>query len=296
MEEIVYLCDLSFYSSSVAGDSLIASDKMGGVHIIAPEISTVNIDHFKKDVNFYPIDDLCFTTTDMFKGIRVWDRCRGDIVYSYKEDSIKMHTYSRTGCLAAVGEGCVKLYDLRVRYNIDAVPLKMCKKAEWGNDRIYCINDECVVEYDTRNMSSMVCGEKNEAYLKKKNIEGILDLISISKGEFCTVKRDGVPYLMRLSGVDVMEGTRRASIGWKMIKVKDTSDDFVIGMVSENTVGFYGYKDTWTHEFDGISHVDWMCFSKRKIYMFADKKIYLIEREYEGLKELMKEGPGSLEE
>ncbi|KAG5860551.1 hypothetical protein KMI_01g01920 [Encephalitozoon hellem] len=291
MEHVSYLCDLSFYSSCGVGDSLIASDKMGAVHIVAPVMSVLSVDHFKKDIKFYPIDDVCFTTADMFKGIRVWDRCLGEVVYSYKEDSIRMHTYSKNGCLAAVGEGCVKLYDLRVRYNIDAVPLKMCRKAEWGNDRIYCINDECVVEYDTRNTSSMVCEEKSEAQMKKKGIEGILDFASVSRGEFCTVRRGDTVYLMRLSGLDVMEGTRRTSIGGKMIKVKDSPDDFVIGTVDGNGIGFYEYKDTWTHEFEEFTSVDWMWFGKSKTYIFADRKAYFMEGGYERFKSVMRGGP-----
>ncbi|AFN83542.1 hypothetical protein EROM_081260 [Encephalitozoon romaleae SJ-2008] len=295
MEDASYLCDLSFYSSSSAGDSLIASDKMGVVHIVAPVMSTMSVDHFKKDIKFYPTDDLCFTTADMFKGIRVWDRCLGEVVYSYKEDSIKMHAYSRTGCLGAVGEGCVKLYDLRVRYNIDAIPLKMCWKAEWGEDKIYCINDECVVEYDTRNMSSMMCSEKSEAQLKKKDIEGILDFASTSKGEFCTVLREEVTYLMRISGLEVMEGTRRTSVGGKIIKIEDSFDDFVIGTVNGSTMGFYEYKDTWTHKFDGLTNVDWMWFGKNKTYMFADRKVYFMVGGYERFKTAMKGGPDTAE-
>ncbi|CAD26430.1 WD repeat containing protein [Encephalitozoon cuniculi GB-M1] len=291
MEHALYLCDLSFYSSSMVGDSLVASDKMGAVHMVAPCMNTVSVDHFKKDIKFYPTDDLCFTTTDMFRGIRVWDRSRGDVVYSYKEDSIKMHTYNKMGCLAAVGEGCVKLYDLRVRYNIDAVPLKMCRKAEWGDNRVYCINDECVAEYDTRNMSSMACEEKSEVQLKKKDIGGILDFASISRGEFCTVKRGGTTYLVRMDGLEVMEGTRRTSVGDRMIKIKDASDDFVIGALGGSTVGFYEYKDTWTYELDGFGHVDWMCFGRNGVYVFAGRKTYFIEGGYERFKELAKRDP-----
>lgn len=283
MEHASYLCDLSFYSSSMAGDSVVAADKMGGIHMLVPGGGVVSVDHFKKDVKFYPADDLCFTTADMFKGLRVWDRSRGEVVYSYKEDSLQMHAYGARGCLGAVGEGCVKLYDLRVRYNVGAVPLRMCRKVEWSGERIYCVGEGYVAEYDARCMGS---NEKNAGRLRVKEVEGVLDVVSVWKGEFCTTRKDGTTYLVRLDGVDAQEGTRRPCVGGKLMKVGETSDGFVIGALGDNTVGFYEYKDTWTHVFSGAGHVDWVLFGEGNSYVFADRKVYLMEGGYDRFKGL----------
>lgn len=284
MEHFFYLCDLSFYSSSMVNDSLIATDKAGTVHVISPVMTALKSDHFKKDIKFYPIDDVCFTTADMFKGIRVWDRHRGKIVYSYKEDSIRMHTYNEEGCMAAVCEGGAKLYDLRIRYCIGILPLSMCWMAEWGTGKIYCVNDACIAEYDIRNTAGMLSNTRVKEDSSKdglRNIEGVLDFISIGAGEFCTVNRKDAMYLLKLNGPMETDASRRKCIGSRMVKIDDSKDDFVIGILDGNKMGFYEYKDTWLCKFDEFKNVEWVWFGKNNSYMFVDRKLYFMEGGYE---------------
>lgn len=294
MEPFSYFCDLSLYSSSMVGDSLIACDKAGAIHMLAPAMDILRPDHFKKDVKFYPVDDVCFTSADLFKGIRVWDKERGEEVYSYREDSIRMHTYSKEGCLGAVGDGCVKLYDLRVRYSVGVMPLSMCWMAEWGDGRIYCISSECIAEYDIRNTSGIVSNTRSESSIpghprSERKVCGVQDFISIDGGEFCTVRRGDTTYLLRLdeSTPAVEEATRRMCVGDRMVKVKDGCDDFVIGVPSGNRMGFYEYRDTWMCEFGEFKNIEYLWFGRDSSYVFADRKVYVMEGGYERFKDLV---------
>ncbi|KAM0671297.1 hypothetical protein OCOL_001749 [Ordospora colligata] len=268
--------------------SIIACDKMGTIHTIMPVMSEISMDHLKKDIKFYPADDLCFTTTDMVKGIRVWDRCRAEMVYSYKDDYIKMHAYSKNGCMAAVGEGSVKLYDLRVRYNIDTIPVGMCKMAEWGDNRVYCIAENSIVEYDTRNLDNMVSGQRSEDRMSVSKLNGVIDFASMHKGEFCMMKRNGMVYLQKIEELKEVAGYERPSIGSKMIKIRNEIDDFAIGAVEDNKVCIYEYRDTWMCVMEGVNHIDWMWFCRNNCYMFADRKVYLMEGGYEEFKKAIR--------
>ncbi|KAH9410925.1 hypothetical protein HK407_09g15200 [Ordospora pajunii] len=290
MERFFYLCDLSFFSSSMVQGSIIACDKMGTIHTIMPIMGEIAVDHFKKDIKFYPVDDLCFTTADMVRGIRVWDRCRAEIVYSYKEDSIRMHAYGNNGCMAAVGEGSVKLYDLRVRYSIDAIPVGMCKMAEWGDSRVYCVGESSIVEYDTRNLCNMVSGQRSEDRMNVGKLEGVIDFASMYKGEFCILKRNGSLHLQKIEGLKEVGGYERPTVGSKMIKIRNEIDDFAIGVLDENRVCVYEYRDTWACAIDGVHHVDWMWFCQDNCYVFADRKVYLMEGGYEEFKKAMRKG------
>lgn len=279
--EFFYLCDLSLHSSSMAGDSLVASDRAGDVHVVMPTMSTFKSDHFKKDIKFYPADDLCFTTADMFRGIRVWDRARGQIVYSYREDSIRMHAYSRDGCLAAAAEGCVKFYDLRVRYHVGAVAAQ-CRKIEWSGDRIHCVASDSVSEYDMRNLGS---GQSEQ--VRRLEIEGIQDFVSTEGGDFCIARRGETNYLLHVEGATTseMESTRRVCVGDRMVKARD-SRDFSVGVLDGNSIGFYEYRDTWACVLGQFRKIDEMWFGRENVYAFADRKIHFMEGGYSRLREL----------
>jgi hypothetical protein len=272
MNGFFYLTDSRYFSSSLIGDSLVVGENTGDLQVV-PQLSTIRSDHNRKDVKFYPMDDLCFTTTDRNRGIRVWDRAREEVVFKYKEEPIRMHTYDREGCMAAVADGCIKFYDLRVRYHVGAAALRMCRMAEWSRSgSIYVLSDEQIVELDTRKIGAIV-GRRREL----KVGERVLSLASLGDGLFCTVKRGDGHALLKLCDEASVE---RPCSGHEIIKVRDGGDDFVFCIATRNIVTFYEYRDTWSSVFHDCASIQSVCFGEHNSYLFADGKLFCMEGGY----------------
>jgi hypothetical protein len=278
MDNFFYLANTSYFSSSLVKDSLVVGESTGDLLVVVSQLSAVKSDSYKKDVNFYPADDCCFTTTDS-RGIRVWDRAREEVVYAYREEPIRMHIYDRDGCMAAVADGCVKFYDLRVRYHVGAAALRMCQMAEWARDRtVYVLSDGRIVELDARKMGTVVNRGK-----EIKSGERVLSFASLENGLFCTAERRGGHVLLKLNDEGFVE---RPCVGHRITKIRDEWNNFAFCIINKDTAVFYEHKDTWSYAFPDLAAVQDVRFGEHNSYLFADQKIFCMEGGYEKFKEL----------
>lgn len=152
-------CEAKHFSSDICSDMLIYSEIDGSIstyaHGAQSRIPTGN-EAARKHVNFYPADNLVFTTTDM-SGLRVWDQERQKVLYKYKDEHLCDHSYSHSCILASFDDYNIKFYDLRCRYLANSRPLHNNKKVGWIEEHIYCFDGEHVSILDYRSLGSPVC-------------------------------------------------------------------------------------------------------------------------------------------
>ncbi len=165
--------DIKYYSSDFNNNSLIYSNRDGQIVFNG---NTIESDHLKKKIRFYPPDDLVFTTSDI-SGLRVWDANKGSVVYHYPTADLSVHGYSSNCILASASLYNVMFYDLRSRYSTHTIPYSRISQIEWIDEYLYMYDGERIIVYEYRQHEEMgilnnctgfaIAG--NNIYILKKN-------------------------------------------------------------------------------------------------------------------------------
>ena len=111
------------------------------------EAHVINEDSLRKDIKFYPVDDLVFTTTDI-NGLKVWDAYAGKCIYKYKEDKLSMHSYSPECILAAFNQFNIKFYDLRCRYHTSSIKKSDVERVGWCDNSLLIFKESGLECFD----------------------------------------------------------------------------------------------------------------------------------------------------
>lgn len=249
---------VNFYDAALSeNNTLITSSKNGLLNIFyhsKVERDRLAFDMNSKKIKFYPDGDLLFTSSDK-DGLRVWDREKEKIIFSYPQDEIFDHVYLQNRNIAALTEIGIKFYDLRMRYASTFHKQKRIKKIiSSGEELLYCTNTTIYKHLNNKSIE------------KYKSDRKIVDFSSN------TVLFEESLYFLDLE----IEKQHKAT---KIVPLHSNYQnlDILVATIFENQLHFIEKKKDHSKTYEICKKIDHVISNKEKIYIFADNKLYIEE-------------------
>lgn len=249
---------IDHYDSTISTNStLLVSSKNGLLSIFYASHSDkskdrISCDFQSKKVNFFSGDDYLFTSTDD-EGLKVWDREKQMIIYTYPEDILLDHTYLQNRTIAALSEIGIKFYDLRMRYASTFYPRKNIEKIYSKENQFTFCTDTQVYKY-----------ENNKSIIIHSSDERIIDYTHN------TVLKKDTLYFLDLE-------IEKPHIATKIVPVHDRfrEMDILVSTINGNKLNIIEKKKD--HEFilSDCQIVDNITSDTDNLYVFADKKFFI---------------------
>lgn len=251
---------ITFYDADISDNStLLVSSKNGLLSIFYnPESQKskerIAFDMQSKKIKFYPGDDSLFTSSDE-EGLRVWDREKQKIIFTYPKDIIIDHVYLENRNIAAVTEIGIKFFDLRMRYASTFYQQKNIKKISSLNSELTFCTENHVFRYHN-NKSDIIYKSEQE-------------IIDYSRNS--VLKKDSI-YFIDLE-------IEKEHIASKIVPIhsKYQNRDIVISTIYNNQINFIEMNNEHTKTLQTSKKIDYAISDHKDLYVFVDNKLYVFD-------------------
>jgi WD40 repeat protein len=226
-------------------------------------------DGYGKNVKFYPSGDDLFTASDPHNGLSVWDRKNMKVVYTYKRDEIRGHTYSEMGIIGANTYTGIKLYDLRCRHHIVFITISGCRICSWDGDYLHCAKDDRIYKYNYRNTQEydvITAGGEVKA------------LQSFGQFNMCIYEEKGENWLSLMK--DNVYNKR--CYGDKLVRISNEDDQFTVYVPYKNILKLFCNNKDWEIEIVGVGAIRDIIYDEETntMYLITKSKVYTIEQDW----------------
>lgn len=253
--DIQKYCNTTHFSSDLNFDTLIYSTIDGSIIMNDIKINTNNSN--KKYIKFYPPDCCVFTTTDV-NGLSVWDTEEGNVIYTYKNEDLMDHSYSKNCILSSFDEFNLKFYDLRSRYMINSKTLSNIKKISWQNENIFSLSNEKLIISDFRNL--------------KSNLVEICNINDFATcfDRFYYISKDNNLYSCSFSFDNKIEKIKKPI---NFNNINSTMDNKLLYSILNNSIRLEGFNKIENINLGDIKPISFH-LSKSTAYVFSESSLY----------------------
>lgn len=274
--DLLRIDEVKHFSSAINNDLFLISEKSGKMILMnVSDIETYKLksnessirkieileDHFLKHVQFYPFNEI-FTTTDKILGLRVWDTHRNEVIYCYEESLLK-HAYSNKGTIAAFNENGIKIYDLRIRHNIDFIKIKDVRAIDFSN-QLNILTPTEILKYEEKMLKREII-EKCEinSYLNKVLNFEYFDLKYIKNQLFYIKKKNKKYYIYK-------DNIKKEVFGSKIVVINENPACF-----HNNKLEIFEHSQNICIEYNKKIKIMDIISSENNIFVFTEDTLNL---------------------